>query len=401
MEVTLKEIEKAYGFLKDIVSETVMIHSRTFSNMSGSEVYLKLENFQKTGSFKIRGAMNKMHNLTEEEKKKGVITASAGNHAQGVAYAASALGIKSIVVMPEFTPIAKVSATKGYGAEVVLYGSEYDEAYEKAVEIKSSRDMTLVHAFNDSDVISGQGTIGIEMLKEKNDLDIIVVPIGGGGLISGIATAVKELKPDIKVIGVEASGFAAMKKSVDHGEIVTVAPANTIAEGIAVKKPGNLTFSMIRKYVDDIVTVTEEEIASSILMLLERTKLVVEGAGAASLAALLHHKIPVQGKKTGVVISGGNIDINLISMIIHKGLLKSGRKLEIKTILKDRPGQLSMLLDLLAEAKVNIISVNHNRDREVLDLGYTEVDMVLETRGREHALQVCELLKAKGYVIDM
>lgn len=394
-----QDVEKAREVLKGVIGRTGMIYSQTFSNISGNDVFLKTENFQKTGSFKIRGAYNRIANLTEEERAKGVITASAGNHAQGVAYAAAKQGIKSLVVMPETTPIAKVTATRNYGADVVLYGNLYDEAYRKAVEMKNDRGMTFIHAFNDPWVVAGQGTIGCEMLEERPDLDMIVVPVGGGGLISGVALAAKTIKPEVKVIGVEAAGFDAVKRSFNEGELVMVDTGTTIADGIAVRRPGDITFPMIQKYVDDIVTVTEDEIASAILMLLERAKLMSEGAGAAGLAAVIDKKIPVKGKKLGVIISGGNIDINLISMIIHRGLLKSGRKVEIRTVLKDKPGQLRALLDLLADAGVNIVSVHHNREREAIDLGFAEVEMVLETRDGDHSRDVCELLRSRGYDI--
>lgn len=399
--VTFNDIEEARKSLGNVVNRTNLVLSQTFSNISGNEVYLKTENFQKTGSFKMRGAFNKIVNLSDEEKSKGVITASAGNHAQGVSCAASSLGIKCMVVMPENTPIAKVAATKGYGAEVILHGNVYDDAYKKAAEIRCSTDMTFIHAFNDPFVIAGQGTIGIEMLEDVKDLDMIVAPIGGGGLIAGISLAAKTIKPDIRVIGVEAAGFDSMRRSVNEGDILTIGTASTIADGIAVKRPGDITFPIVQQYVDDIVTVTESEIAAAILMLLERAKYIVEGAGAAALAAIIDKKILAKDKKIGVVISGGNIDINLISMIIHKGLIKSGRKIEIKTVLKDTPGQLRALLDLLSEAKVNIVSVNHNREKEGIELGYSEVNMVIETHGREHAQMLCEMLRKRGYNIEI
>jgi len=395
--VTFEEIMEARALIRNIAHRTTLMQSQTFNSISGNNVFLKLENFQKTGSFKIRGAYNKIANLTAEEKGKGVITASAGNHAQGVAYAAASQRIKSVVVMPETTPIAKITATKGYGADVVLFGGGYDDAFRKAAEIRNSTGMVFIHAFDDPYVIAGQGTIGIEMLEDVKDLDIIVVPVGGGGLISGISVAAKAIKPGIKVIGVEAAGFDAVRKSLDEGKIITVNTANTIADGIAVRRPGDGTFSLIHNYVDEIVTVTEEEIASAILMLLERAKIMVEGAGAASLAAVVDKKVLARGRNIGVVISGGNIDINLVSKIIDKGLIKSGRKVEIKTILRDKPGQLRDLLDLLASAKVNIISVNHNREKEGIELGFAQVDMVLETQGRNHAQTLTKMLKEKGY----
>lgn len=398
--INFEDIIKARATIKNAVYNTVLLKSSALNNIIGSNMLLKTENFQKTGSFKLRGAYNKIANLTEHEKKRGVITASAGNHAQGVAYAAESQGIKCVVVMPETTPIAKITATKGYGAEVILSGNGYDDAYSKAIEIKNSSNMVFVHAFDDPYVIAGQGTIGIEMLEDAKDLDIIVCPVGGGGLISGIALAAKSIKPSIKVIGVETSGFDAMIKSLQEGKKVKVGAANTIADGIAVRKPGNLTFAMVRKYVDDIVTVTEDEIASTILLLLERLKIIVEGAGAVSLAALVEGKISAKGSNIGVVISGGNIDVNLVSEIINKGLIKSGRKVEIKTVLRDRPGRLRDLLDLLALAKVNIISINHCREKTGIELGFAEVDMILETKGKEHARQLIEMLDSMGYKVE-
>jgi threonine dehydratase len=401
MKIQFTDIEKAEEVLKGLIKPTPMLYSQFLSNVCGNEIFLKAENFQRTGSFKIRGAYNRIANLNEEEKAKGVITASAGNHAQGVALAALLLGIKSTIVMPETTPIAKVAATRDYGAEVVLHGSIYDDAYKKALAIRNNIEANFIHAFNDPYIIAGQGTIGIEMLKQTHDLDVIVVPIGGGGLISGIALAAKTIKPEIRIIGVELSSFDAMRKSVYEGELVAVSPAATIAEGIAVKRPGELTFEMVRKYVDDIVTVTEDEIASAILMLLEKEKFISEGAGAAALAALIDKKILFKDKRVGIVISGGNIDINLISMIIHKGLIKSGRKVEFKTILRDKPGFLQDLLNLLAVAKVNIISIQHNREKEGIALGFAEVNMVVETHGSEHSREMCSVLRRKGFNIEI
>ncbi|MCX8129351.1 MAG: threonine ammonia-lyase [Clostridia bacterium] len=399
--IKYEDILKARENLKGILLDTPTKYNQEFSDISQNEIYLKLENFQKTGSFKIRGACNKVASLSESAKKKGIITASAGNHAQGVALAAALRNIKAVVVMPETTPIAKITATKEYGAEVLLYGDGYDEAYKKAVEIRDRAEMTLIHAFDDPFVIAGQGTIGLEMLEDMYDLDIIVAPIGGGGLISGIGTAAKRIKPGIKLIGVETVGFDAMRQSVAAKKIMSINMANTIAEGIAVRKPGSITFQMVNTYVDDIVTVTEDEIASTILLMMEKAKFIVEGAGAAALASAIHKKLGVRDKKIGVVISGGNIDINLLSLIIHKGLVKSGRKVQIKTILKDRPGQLDALLDLLAEAKVNIISINHERDRLGVEIGFAEVDLTVETEGVEHAERLCRLMKSRGYAAEI
>jgi threonine dehydratase len=395
--VELNDILRAREKLKDVISDTSMFYSQVFSSICENQVYLKLENSQKTGSFKIRGAYNKVASLNEHEKEKGIITASAGNHAQGVALAAALHNIKATVVMPETTPIAKVTAAKGYGAEVVQYGGGYDDAFKKAVEIRDNTGMIFIHAFDDPFVIAGQGTIGIEMLEAVPDLDMIIVPVGGGGLISGIATAAKKLKPEIKVVGVETVGFDAMRQSIAAQKIIAISMANTIADGIAVRKPGDITFKIVNNIVDDIVTVTEDEIASAILLMMEKAKFIAEGAGAAALAAVIDRKLDVKNKKIGVVISGGNIDINLISLIIHKGLIKSGRKVQVKTILKDKPGQLESLLALLAEAKVNIISINHERDKLGVELGFAEVDLVVETEGADHASLLCDMMRQKGY----
>lgn len=395
--VNFEDILEARVRLKDVVINTSMLYSQVFTNICENEMFLKLENLQKTGSFKIRGAFNKVASLSEEEKGKGIVTASAGNHAQGVALAAALHNMRATVVMPETTPLAKVTATKGYGAEVILHGGGYDDAFQKALEIKNSTGMTFIHAFDDPSVIAGQGTIGIEMLEDVKDLDMIVVPVGGGGLISGIAIAAKAMRPDIKVIGVETVGFDAMRQSVEAQKVIAIKMANTIADGIAVRKPGEATFEIVNSLIDELVTVTEDEIASTILLLMEKAKFIAEGAGAAALAAAIHKKLTIKGKKLGIVISGGNIDINLISLIIHKGLIKSGRKVQVRTVLKDRPGQLECLLELLAEAKVNIISINHERDKLGVELGFAEVNLVVETEGSEHAKKLREMLKLKGY----
>ncbi|MDK2933351.1 MAG: threonine dehydratase [Clostridiales bacterium] len=399
MEVTFEMIKAAQQRLANRINRTYLVPSQTFSNISGSDVYIKPEHLQKTGSFKIRGAYNKIANLTEQQKNCGVIAASAGNHAQGVALAASEVGVCSTVVMPETTPLAKITATKSYGAKVVLCGSSYDDAFEKAKKIQQEKGLTFVHAFNDPYIIAGQGTVGLEILHDIPDIDAIIVPIGGGGIIAGIAIAAKTLNPKIKVIGVEVESFDSMRRSVEAGKIIITDTANTIADGIAVKTPGDITFEIVNKYVDDIKVVNEDEIAHAILMYLERAKYVVEGAGAASLAALIHYKINLKVKKVAIVATGGNIDTNLIAMIIDKGLVKGGRKVEIKTILQDRPGQLKEILSILEQLKVNIVSVVHNREKEGLALGDAEVDMVLETRDREHAQKVQEVLKEKGYRI--
>ncbi|NPV44780.1 MAG: threonine ammonia-lyase [Firmicutes bacterium] len=399
--ISLGDIKRAYERLKGIAKKTTIDESRTLSEMTGNRVFLKAENLQKTGAFKIRGAFNKIMSLTGNEKAKGVIAASAGNHAQGVALAATSAGILSTIVMPEGAPVTKVTATKGYGASVILWGQSYDDAYKKALEIQSQTGATFVHAFDDPDVIAGQGTIALEILEEIPETQYIIVPVGGGGLISGIAVAAKALKPDIKVIGVQAEGAASAFVSRSNNRITELASVRTIADGIAVKKIGKLTFSVIQKYVDDIVTVKDEEIAHAVLNLLERSKLVVEGAGAVGVAALMYNKIDVKNSNIVVLLSGGNIDVNMISRIIEKGLIESGRYIRLATVIPDQPGTLNSLLKTVASVKANVISVFHNRARQDVAIGQAEVELELETRDSEHASQLIQLLKKQGYRIKI
>lgn len=395
--VTVDDIKRAQKNLAGLVRKTPVDYSTTFSNLIGKEIYLKCENLQKTGSFKIRGATNKILNLTEEEKKRGVIAASAGNHAQGVAYGATALGIPSTIFMPEGAPISKITATRGYGAEVLLAGESYDNAYQKAKEVQVERGATFIHAFDDSDVIAGQGTVGLEILADLPEVDTVIVPIGGGGLISGMAIAMKEARPQIKVIGVQAAGCPSSYVSRKEHKICPVSFSGTIADGIAVKTPGSLTFPLIESYVDDIVTVEDEEIANAILMLLERAKLVVEGSGAVSLAALLYNKVNVRGKKVAAILSGGNIDANMVSTIISRGLVKAGRYVRINTSLPDKPGYLRKLLNLVADLKANVFSINHERLDVHAPIGETEVYLTLETRDHEHIRRIIEVMTKEGY----
>lgn len=399
--ITLGDIKRAYERLKGTAKKTTIDESRTLSEMTGNRVFLKAENLQKTGAFKIRGAFNKIMSLTGDEKAKGVIAASAGNHAQGVALAATSAGILSTIVMPEGAPVTKVTATKGYGASVILWGQSYDDAYKKALEIQSQTGATFVHAFDDPYVIAGQGTIALEILEEIPETQYIIVPVGGGGLISGIAVAAKALKPDIKVIGVQAEGAASAFVSRSNNRITELASVRTIADGIAVKKIGKLTFSVIQKYVDDIVTVKDEEIAHAILNLLERSKLVVEGAGAVGVAALMYNKIDVKNSNIVVLLSGGNIDVNMISRIIEKGLIESGRYIRLATVIPDQPGTLNSLLKTVASVKANVISIFHNRARQDVAIGQAEVELELETRDSEHASQLIQLLKKEGYRIKI
>ncbi len=394
--ITLADIQQAHLAMYDVIHHTPLDQSTTFSHMAGYDVYLKLENLQKTGSFKIRGAYNKIHSLTLEEKAKGVIAASAGNHAQGVAYAARMAGIKATIVMPEVAPLAKIVATRGYGAEVILHGMGYDDAFQKAQEIEQAEGQTFIHAFNDQKVIAGQGTIGLEILEQLEDVSAIVVPIGGGGLIAGIALVVKELAPHVKIYGVQAEGAPAMYMSKKAHVRKTTPDAMTIADGIAVKTPGELTFDIIDRCVDDIVVVDDEAIASTILMMLERAKMMVEGAGAVGLAAILNHKIPGKGKVVNVV-SGGNVDVNFISRMIERGLVRAGRRIKISTFINDRPGILQQLLTVIASTRANVIHVSHNRIEQNVPIGQAVVEISLETRDAQHAQQILVDLRQNGY----
>lgn len=398
--ITLRDIQQAREALDGVIHKTPLDKSHTFSAMTGGEVFLKLENLQKTGSFKIRGAYNKIRSLTDSERAKGVIAASAGNHAQGVAYAATAADIKATIVMPEAAPLAKVVATRGYGAEVVLSGTVYDEAFQKATQIQHESGQTFIHAFNDLAVMAGQGTIGLEILEDLPDVSAIVAPIGGGGLTAGIAAAVKEAAPHVKIYGVQAKGAPAMYMSKQAHSVKTTPDAVTMADGIAVKVPGDLTFSVIDHYVDDIFVVDDEATASAILMLLERAKLMVEGAGAVSVAAVLSGLIPVKGK-VAVVVSGGNIDVNFISRIIERGLVKAGRRVKISTYIMDRPGELQRLLAIIAQSKANVIHVWHDRVERNVPIGQAVVEVSLETRDALHTDAILSGLRKNGYHVEM
>lgn len=398
--VTLPDVEKALIGMTGQVHNTPLDRSRTFSDLTGCDLYLKLENLQKTGSFKIRGAYNKIQSLSQAEKEKGVIAASAGNHAQGVAYAANLAGIKSTIVMPEVAPLAKIIATRGYKAEVVLSGLVYDDAFEKAKTIQAQTGQTFIHAFNDPHVIAGQGTIGLEILKAMDDVSAVVVPIGGGGMAAGIALAIKEKAPHVKVFGVQAQGAPSMYISKREHALKATPDAVTIADGIAVKSPGDITFSLIERYLDDIVVVDDEAIASTILMLLERAKMMVEGAGAVSLAALLNHLLPVSGKVVSV-ISGGNIDVNFISRIIERGLVKAGRRVKIITKVVDRPGALTRLLTIIARERANVIHVYHDRVERNVPLGQAVVEVSMETQDAMHTDTILATLRQEGYSVEL
>ncbi len=400
-KVTLEDVKKAREVLKDVVSKTKLLECPGLSKICDNRIFLKLENLQKTGSFKIRGAYNKIANLTEEEKNNGVIASSAGNHAQGVALGAKMNGIKATIVMPETAPLAKVAATKSYGAQVVLNGAVYDDAYAKAVEIQQETGATFLHPFNDPYVIAGQGTIALEIFEDLENVDVILVPIGGGGIISGIAVAAKALNPKVKVIGVQSSNIGSMKASREAGKVTTYFKAPTIADGIAVKTPGDLTFELVQEFVDEIVTVEEEEIAQAVLFLMEKDKVVAEGSGAVCAAALMNGKIKEEGKNIVAVVSGGNIDVNMVYRIIDKALVKEGRRFCFTTMIPDKSGELLKLITLISQTKANILSINQTRLRDNVILGTQEVEVVLETFDREHMSEIIESLKSHEYEIKL
>lgn len=391
------DIQSARSRLQGIIQETPLDYSKTFSNLSKNSIYLKLENLQKTGSFKLRGAFNKIANLTAEECARGVIAASAGNHAQGVAYAAHYHNAPCTIVMPESAPLAKIAATQSYGATVVLSGNSYDDAYAHALELQKQFGYTYVHAFDDPLIVAGQGTIGLEILEQLPTTQAIIVPMGGGGLATGIAIAVKSVRPDIKVIGVEASAAACFRHALDTGRIETVPPCPTIADGIAVRRPGNLTFELAKQYIDDVLTVEEEEITRTMVLLLERSKLVAEGSGAAALAACIYGKVPADLGDVVVVLSGGNIDVTVLSRIIEHGLTESGRYLRLAVNVADKPGALRNLLEVFADLGANVLTVQHHRMGSGISLGQTEIEVDLETRDHQHIEQIFSTLGEKGY----
>ena len=396
-------MHKLYDFMEarerlgTVIEKTKLIHSNIFSDESGNDVYIKPENLQRTGAFKIRGAYNKIAKLTEEEKKRGVIAASAGNHAQGVALAAQKLGIKAVIVMPKHTPLIKVEATRRYGAEVIWTGEVYDEAYEYAKKLQEKEGYTFVHPFNDEDVIEGQGTIALEVLEELPDADIILVPIGGGGLISGIASAAKLKNPLIKIIGVEPEGAASALEARKSHHVVELDEANTIADGTAVKKIGDITFDYIEKYVDDIVTVSDYELMAAFLVLVEKHKIVAENSGILAVAGL--KKLNVTGKKIISIISGGNIDVLTISSMINKGLVARGRIFTFAVDLPDKPGQLVAVSQILSEQNANVIRLEHNQFKNLDRFHEVELQVTVETNGEEHINKITQEFEKKGYII--
>lgn len=395
--LTIQAIREARERIRDSIYLSPFVCSETFSQLTGNSIFFKLDNLQMTGAFKERGALNKILLLSEDEKRRGVIAASAGNHAQAVAYHATKRGITAEICMPLTTPITKVSATRGYGAEVVLVGANYDEACHEAMRRCHERGLTFIHPFDDEAVIAGQGTIGLEMLEVQHDLDAVIIPVGGGGLIAGIGCAIKETNPEIKVIGVETSKLSPLKAAMEKHKLVTVPAGKTIADGIAVRRAGEITFPLAEKYVDEVVTVDDEEIANAILVLLEKEKTLTEGAGAVGAAAMLNKKIALQGKNVGVLISGGNIDVTLLSRIIERGLVKDGRLWRIRIHLPDHPGALQRLATVIADQKANIIETRHDRAYYGVVLGDTVIDITMETRGPEHIAEIKAALDAAGY----
>ena len=395
--LTLDKVYHAAYILKEVARRTDLIYAPELSH--DTQLYLKTENLQVTGSFKVRGAYYKISQLNEEQKKAGIIACSAGNHAQGVALAATKMGIRSTVCMPDGAPLSKVEATRRLGAEICLVKGAYDDAYAKALEIQQETGATLIHPFDDEQVVAGQGTIGLEVLEQLPDAEAVIVPIGGGGLISGVAFAIKSLNPNIKVYGVQAANAPSMAQSRKEGKQITLNTAATFADGIAVKHPGDLTFALTQQYVDDVVTVSEDEIAAAILTLMEKQKLVAEGAGAVSVAAALFHKVPIQGKKTVCILSGGNIDVNILSRVITRGLVTSGRMAALQIALEDKPGQLVGVSELISRCGGNVISVHHERSDANMPISSCYLKVGMETRSFEQIHEIENTLRQAGFQI--
>lgn len=396
MKVSLKDIVEARSKIKDVVLHTPLSHSKSSSDLLGTEVFLKMENQQRTGSFKIRGSLNKMLSLSEEQKKKGVVASSAGNHAQGVAFGAGFVGTKATIVMPENAPLVKILATKAYGAEVVLKGRVYDESFLHAQELEKRDNLVFVHPYNDPYVIAGQGTLGLELIEELPDLDSVIIPIGGGGLISGVASAIKAANPKVRVYGVVSESTPGMMQLFRGQKVSLSENKPSIADGISVKKPNE---SMLRDYiqplVEDIVSVSDDEIAESIVFFLERAKTVVEGSGAAVLAGARKAGWDL-GKKSVLLLSGGNIDLNLISKVIERGLMQKGRLARIETLVADRPGTLNRLTEIIASHGANIIEVSHDRVRSGLALSETAITFLIETKSEDHCREITQAIKDQG-----
>ena len=399
--VTLQDVLAARDRIRGNVAVTPCPLSEPFSELCGAQVHFKLENLQRTGSFKERGAANKLALLSPEERRRGVVAASAGNHAQGVAYNATRLGIKSTIVMPDFTPLVKVQATKRFGAEVAMHGTSLDDAFVEARRLEKEKGFVFIHAFDDDAVIAGQGTCALEILEQVPDLDVLVASIGGGGWLGGMAVAMKSLKPSVRIVGVESAALPKMQAAYDAGGPVTIASATTLADGIAVKRAGERTLPLFRKYVDQVLAVDDEEVANAILLLIEREKTVAEGAGAAPAAALLQNRVPRLTRATKVVcvISGGNIDVNLIARIIDRGLVKEGRRVMLVVRVPDRPGMLAGVLNRVAAERANVLEVHHNRAFMQGPIGDTEIELTLETKGPSHVEQLVRALSSQGYAV--
>lgn len=396
--LTLDKIYHASYILRNVIRRTDLIQAPKI--VQNCQLYLKPENLQITGSFKVRGSYYKISQLTEEEKLRGVIACSAGNHAQGVALAATKNGISSLICLPKGAPISKVEATRNYGADICLVEGVYDDAYAKAIQLRDEKGYTFIHPFDDEDVIAGQGTIGLELLEQLPDLDAVIVPIGGGGLISGVAFAIKTLNPNIKVYGVQATGAPSMFNSIANARRERLANVSTIADGIAVKEPGNHTFEYCKQFVDEIVTVNDDEISTAILSLMEHQKLVAEGAGAVSVAAAMFGKIPIEGKKVVCLVSGGNIDVTILSRIVTRGMLKTGRQCSLNIELMDKPGQLTNVTNILANLGANVISVLHDRSSSNTDINGCLLHITLETRDAEHIAEIKQTLEKSGYKLQ-
>ena len=391
--LTIDDVRNAREVLKGIIHDTPLFRSNTFSRLADADIYLKAESLQKTGSFKVRGAYVKINSLTDEQKSKGVIAASAGNHGQGVAYASSMLNIDCTIVMPANASPAKVSAIRGYGANVILHGVVYDQAWNKALELAKEKDLTIIHAFDDPYVIAGQGTIALEILEELDDFDAIVLPIGGGGLAAGMSIVLKALKPKVEIIGVQSKAFSAMKQSIEQGNVIEVSNGSTIADGISVKHPGELTFKILSKNIDDIATISDDEIVKAMFLLMERAKLVVEPAGAVGLAYILSNPSRFKGKRVVSILTGGNVDMYLLGQIVSKGLVKTGRMLKIAIQLVDRPGELKRVVDIIVANRVNIVEVLHDRLSQDVAVGKAKVTLSLETEDDEHTKRLIEAFK--------
>jgi len=398
--VTLDDVRAAQARLKGLIAATPCPYSETLSRLTGTRVFVKLENLQMTGSFKERGAANVLLLLSDAERRRGVVAASAGNHGLAVALHAARLGIGAVIVMPEWAPLTKVVAARRYGAEVLLHGDNYDAAYARARAIEAERGLVFIHPFDDPRVIAGQGTIGLELCEQVPDLEAVLVPVGGGGLAGGLGVVTKALRPQAQLIGVQAQEVPGMRAALEAGERVTVPGAATIADGIAVRTVGEHTFALARHYLDGVVTVSEEEIANAILLLLEIEKTVVEGAGAVALAALVNKRVSLDGRTVVLLLGGGNIDVNLIARIIERGLVKDGRIVRLAVMLRDRPGALARLAELVAEARANVLHINHDRAFSRARLGETEVEITLETSGRDHINSIKRHLLAAGYTVE-